>query len=386
MVFNYKSRKKQIGLFVAIVFACLLAKVFLFFVLDAKYLADSANILNSIITNAELDASYMVPVRLNRPLYLLFHISDLRIWSLMYGFLGTAVFYILVRKFLRDYMNISNMVFVILTDALLNIYVFNLSKDVLIFFFLSVFALIAQSKFKETLKLFLCATILLLIAATFKTYYILILAFFIGFHFLFHFKNKSSFAGYFLHSVLLFVICFFVFLVGAKLIVPNQYNSLVLSRYSVNINRQNADYAQTIINDFFPNNQNILFDFLNCVVGLFRLIFPIELLDDGNLLYFFFFFYQLFIEAKILARCKASFNLVSKNTFSNHCASFYLALYLAYLFVSAIFEPDFGSFLRHEVSFISIPCLALIYESGLAEKKDKAIMYIVAHSHRGVGA
>ena len=94
-------------------------------------------------------------------------------------------------------------------------------------------------------------------------------------------------------------------------------------------------------------------------------MFPFELIR-GELYYYLFLIYQLFITFKI-------FKLISKeikgrNTKTQQAA---LCIYCGFLLGSALFEPDFGSWVRHES--VTFPILAAGFLNAKPHNKKKGL-------------
>nr|WP_288305904.1 hypothetical protein [uncultured Romboutsia sp.] len=92
-----------------------------------------------------------------------------------------------------------------------------------------------------------------------------------------------------------------------------------------------------MINDIFGENTNYFKFIFNYIINAFRMMFPIELITKG-IKYIPFIIYQLFITTNIL-------NLGKKLSRNNILI---FATIVSFMMISIIFEPDFGSFIRHE--------------------------------------
>ena len=371
----YSSNLKK-KLVIAIVSLFFIGKIFLIFFLPDKYLYDGTQILNSLTYGIKLDDSFMFSVALNKPIYDIFQFSSIEQWSVFYGFLGSIILYVFIRNWISNKYNKYEYAYFFSSIFLLNIYVFNLSKDIIIFLFVGIISYIIQkNKINSNIKFVLISFILLLISLCFKKYYLLILCFFWFFYFIYHFINGKNYFLYFWKGITLCLILVFLFLLGIKLFLPSIYNELVTVRTSVNLSRIGSEDAQTIILSIFSENQNLIFDFLNIFISLILLLFPINLVFTFNPLYIAFFLYQILSEFIVIKYCKRFFNTsIGYKNIRKYANSFYFSLLLAFWVVSSTFEPDFGSFLRHEISFVFLPICALSFETERMDRFNDIIL------------
>lgn len=107
------------------------------------------------------------------------------------------------------------------------------------------------------------------------------------------------------------------------------------SRMVVNQWRENDMHAVTIINDILKYD-GVLFLYINYFINTARLLFPIELLIK-NIKYLPYVIFQIWFTKNLyIWRLKKNYKLY---------------LLFSFIIVSGLFEPDYGSFLRHTVPY-----------------------------------
>lgn len=109
--------------------------------------------------------------------------------------------------------------------------------------------------------------------------------------------------------------------------------------------------AATAIIDVFETNGNLTMYMINYVINAIRMMFPVELLTKG-VFYIPFVLYQCFILFYIALIIKRLNRQIDSVTILS------IAILFGYLLGSFMFEPDFGSFVRHEAA--TFPILHLI--------------------------
>lgn len=115
------------------------------------------------------------------------------------------------------------------------------------------------------------------------------------------------------------------------------------ARYVGNRDREESVDAVTIINEPFGESTSYRIFVQNYLVNAVRIMVPLELLTKG-VKYIPFIIYQIFVTYNIF---KMSSKLNDRNIM-------WLVTVISFMMVSIIFEPDFGSFIRHESTLILI--------------------------------
>ncbi len=130
-------------------------------------------------------------------------------------------------------------------------------------------------------------------------------------------------------------------------------------RMSVNIDRVDSPDARSAFSNPFENT-GFGTDLANSVISWFYMNVPVVLLLDASPHYVFFAAFQMFSLGLFAAGC-ASFlrdakRIQRSDAIHLRCAAFVIA----YSLTQSIFEPDFGSFLRHEI-VLMVPMLILAF-------------------------
>lgn len=247
----------------------------------------------------------------------------------------------IIYKNRRSYTN-KQLLFLSLSVIVLNIFVFCLAKEPIQFiYFLFIYYIINSNKYKDKTKYILTVLVLLLSVLTFRTYYLLVIVFFVYISILCDkiiFKNKKiSFLKFML---ILFSISalYFILLNSIKMISPSSFNELIRIRLR-------TSSAVSDIRTIFKSDNLLLFS-LDYLIVIIRILFPLELLRLGPK-YFSYVLYQLIITY-------LTYNKVKSVKFNSRKTNLALYVYLGFLCASAIFEPDFGSWVRHETVLFPI--------------------------------
>lgn len=268
----------------------------------------------------------------------------------------------------RKRINIYQTIFLLTTIILLNLFCFCLSKEPIqiLFFILIFYILLSNSKSKEFWSLLIIA----LSAILFRKYYVLIIYFYISAKYIVKFltknKEKKSIVKI-LFIIILIGIGYFLILLLSKKIAPSYYDEFIRVRTRV------SD-ASTIINNTINSDNPILFT-LNYLLIVVRILFPIELISYGPK-YILYVFYQLLVTYSLIK------NLSSYKT-NSQIKNISVLIYVAFLFTSATFEPDFGSWIRHEV--VVFPLLMIMNDittlkDNDVEQEKKKIKFILKKS------
>ena len=115
----------------------------------------------------------------------------------------------------------------------------------------------------------------------------------------------------------------------------------------VNLDRLESSDARTIISDCLDKD-GMIFLYINYFINTLRLLFPVELLVKG-IKYFPYIVFQIWFTKKLW-----NWKSVKNNK---------VILLYSFISISGVFEPDFGSFLRHTVPYFIIIQNILFNES-----------------------
>lgn len=374
--FHKVKRIGKVDLSILFVCCCIAGKLALSFVLPDKFLYDSGNILSAVMnTNRVLDSSYMFAVNFYRFFFNIFGLQNTYSWSLFWGLVFDFSIFIYINKFFPNTIPFTYAVLFLLFSTLWNIYTFLMSKDLIIFLLIAI-SLGLISKSNNRFPFIFISLIISFVGYYFKSYYFFILAIFLLLSLLakvliIRKSNKLKSVNIWLF-LLLSTALFFVFVVAIRFISRTNYLSIINARENVNLSRIGSVDAQSMINDLFSNSSSAG-ALLNIFVALLRIVFPIELVFKGNALYIAFFVLQVLIDLYLIFLMKMSISCNSKKFL------LFSILIISYLLVSSTFEPDFGSFLRHEVSFVGpvlISSASMINKLKLKNKKDCALLLL----------
>lgn len=337
------NRRVFIMLFI-IILETFLIKTIQFKILPEKYFYDSNRILDLSNGVASVtDKSYSFAAKFFKTINI-FDFKTLNQWSYFIASISMILIVIVLSK--NKKISLKNLLFVIASVALLNIYVFNISKDFIQFlFFFLIFIILKSNKLSNKKKLILSSLIFLLEAYGFRIYYVLMSMIMITIYFIYEkmINGKKINKKKVLNILGLSLLLFFIEVFMVQLISTDNYNSISNARYISNASREASLDAVTIINDIFGRNTSFIKFILNYVINFVRMLIPIELITKG-IKYIPFIFYQLFITLTIF---KTSTKLNDKNVM-------WLITVISFVMISVIFEPDFGSFIRHESALFLI--------------------------------
>lgn len=348
-----KTRELTKGLaFCVFILVAIAAKILLLKFLPDKYLFDSNHIIDICNgANGFGDKAYEFTASVFTPLVKLLHINNAKTGSIILGVILNPILLLVMYKKLP--WNINFIDSILISLLLLNVYVFNISKD-LVQFVIDLIALFFIKKIRnQRIQTLFVSLTFILFSFRFRSYLAII-----GILYLYIkiFNNKHIDKKVFL----LVTACLFITITAYLFYCNNSlFNGIFNNRDNTNKYRLDSENAQTIINNLI-NKDGYIFEILNYVINLIRLIFPIELILRGNVLYLLFLIFNILTFITIyLQRDKIKNDNILNSIFT---------LFISFILVFALFEPDFGSFLRHfiPISFIMIiACLYLPMESNL---------------------
>lgn len=355
-----KINKNTLLLCFIIFFETIFVKAIQYKVFPAKYFYDSTSILNKTMQSFQADKAYTFTANFFKTINI-FNFTTLQQWSWLLGILFTIVLIIILVK--NKKYNIIQFGYIIVSVFLLNVYVFNISKDIIQFIiFLIIYLVLKNEKFTNFKKLIISSLILSLEAVYFRVYYLIMAIIMIDFYIIYDlfFKNRFYNKKKKFKIIIMTLFLLFAEIFVLQLVSSDNYESVMMARSSVNLVRENSLDAVTMINDPFGLNSNYIIFICNYIINFLRLMFPIELLFKGYK-YILFIIYQMFI----------SFNLIKYLKNIKDESVLWVITALSFIMISAIFEPDFGSFIRHESSMFLIILQINMITSKEKEKVNK---------------
>lgn len=228
--------------------------------------------------------------------------------------------------------------------ALSSMYIFMLSKDVIqVFIFLFAYQIIYYDSNQKRALAFLAA-LFLFEGVIWRPYYCIVSLFFIAVYiFLKKYRcKKHSKVNYALGLFATLFISLFAFSVIVKVLSPSSYAEIV-DQHGVAREEYTAIVATSGIKSIIPvsSSSPVPLFVVNWFINIIRLMFPFELFLKGPY-YWIFAVYQIYISYRAI-----------KTTYSGNSSwkmSMILSLYFAFVIASGSFEPDFGSWVRHETA------------------------------------
>ena len=343
-----KYNKKLI--IMSIIPITIIAKILQFTVLPDKYFWDSARI-NSMVTGSglmqEWEGSYRVTSTVFKKINI-FGFTKLEDWAI---FLATIFGILLVLMLSRPReLDIIQTMFVVASVGLLNIYIFNISKDIIQYcIFMLIYLVLLMDFLNPIIKIILTFFIFYWESTFFRSYYLIIGVLAVVLYFVFSIrakKDKKVTVGTVLSIIAIAFATLYIFLFVASFIMPSEYNEVIYVRQS-NLN----DIAVSQIENVFPIDGTLNNFMLNYIINAVRMMIPVELIRNG-VFYLPFVVYQIFILFYLVKTIKGLKREMSETVIIA------LSVFTAYLLGSFIFEPDFGSFVRHEAA--TFPVLHLM--------------------------
>ena len=255
---------------------------------------------------------------------------------------------------IRKKLDWKQFVFIALSIIVLNIFDFTLAKEpIQMLYFIAIYYVLCLNKKNTKFKYIATLGIIVLSAITFRVYYFLIIMFMILVQILFNafiLKKEQVKIKDIIIMLLIIVGFYFIFLNIIKVVMPTEYNELIRVR-------TRSSTAASDMRNIFKSTNLIVFSF-DYLIMLIRMLFPVELLILG-VKYIPYVIYQIIITYFIVKAIKN----IRNNEETKKIA---LYLYIGFLFASATFEPDFGSWVRHEA--VLFPIMLVIAD---IKKKDK---------------
>lgn len=230
-------------------------------------------------------------------------------------------------------------------SVLLPVFVWNTHKETLQFMFFLLIALIALSTKQENVKTdTMLISLLILWSFVFRSYYIIIAVGTAGLMILDRLLHSECKERVKVGVVCFLVFGFFAFLIALKSFAPEKLHTLFNGRMGVNEWRMGDGNANTIIVDLLSNPQRkIVLYLLNYIISALRMMLPFELLFKG-IKYVPFIVLQLFWTLWLIKAVKE----FVKGQWYKKPEKRLLFITLSWYLVAFLFEPDFGSFVRHQ--------------------------------------
>lgn len=351
-----KINKNLLFLIMIVITETILVKMFMYRFLPEKFFYDSNGILQLLNSTNIPDMSRKFTVMFFSKINI-FGFTTVQQWGIMLSLIFSIL---IIKKIIKNkYYSTIQMLFIIMSVALLNIYVFNISKDIIQFIIFWIIFEVLSSEKSNNMKIFMTIIILALEAIFFRVYYLIMALLVLTIYMIYKLfiEKKKLEKKNIVKIIILGIILFFIQVLILQSISTENYNSIMYARSSVNVSRLDGIDANTIIIEYFGDNTSFDKFILNYLTVFLRLLFPIELITKG-IKYMPFIIYQLLI----------TFNLLNLKKNINKENVTWLIVIASFFMVSAIFEPDFGSFIRHESTMFLIFLHMLMLSSNYKEE------------------
>lgn len=323
----------------------ILAKMIEHLLLPDKYFYDSARMLDMSLGEGKVKAwegSYRFVADLFSSLNI-FNFTTLWQWSILIGIIFDVLLIVVLAK-LKG-MNLMQCLFALMCVGLCNIYVFNLGKDIIQFVLFAIcFIVISIENFPAWLKVVGCAAVFYWESTFFRNYYIIMTAFTLGVYIIIKIvrrrRVKLNFRKLIFILISMYMMMYF-FLSVARIVMPEEYNYILTCKSGTDVMT-----ASTMIYDQIEFGTNINLYMLNYIINSIRMLFPIELIT-GGVFYIPFLAFQVLLLYYMYKNIKNIHQISENNVIA-------LSAFIAFFMGSVLFEPDFGSFARHEAAAFPI--------------------------------
>lgn len=336
----------------------IIAKLLVAYFFPPKYFFDSNRILSMSLHKPDViawEGSYEVTSKLFEYINVA-QLTTVLQWSIVIGMLFTCL--LVMALLLAPAPDFLQSIFILASVGLLNIYVFTISKDVIQFcFFALVLVVVVLPMRSEIVRLLLAVSILAAESIFFRSYYILIAVFALMAYVIMklyqQYASSSHVSSHILKIIATFVVLYaavYASLLIASVITPKEFQSLLDVRAGYELVMVDNPNAVTYIQNWIPGDGLAVF-MLNYGINALRMMIPLELVFKGAY-YLPFFAFQMLVTFYIVRLLTRIQNIQDARIMLALCVM------LGYLLASFTFEPDFGSWVRHEIA--TFPILAVL--------------------------
>lgn len=362
-----KKRIKYAFLILILLFPVLIAsgKFIKFGIYDAINFHPAADkiiaFMNNPIKKRIIDDSFYKAAMLYMPLYKLnlhSYIQFEYFFSIIFNFFLLYDFY--RNREIINRSNIFQLLFLLLSVILLNVYVFGLGKEPTTFVaFIMIYVVLCHNCKNRIIKIGLTLSVLILMGLYIRTYYFLLIIFSSCFFLILNYKKNNKIATLLVMTAI-FTIIYLIVLIILNKYMPQYYITML------KVATSEYELADSKIIPVFSDS-NYLCVALNFFIKFFRLLIPIELLGM-ELKYIPYVFFQLIVTLYIVKNIINYKNLNLEEKIA-------LSIFYGFILTSTSFEPDFGSWIRHEITCypIMIIIMGLNYFSTSTPYKKKRL-------------
>lgn len=342
---NQKIREQNRDMTIKLIpLVAIIAKILHVYVLPIRYFYDSWRMVGMLRQGEEYVyqwTGYQATVNFYKHIDF-FKLSTPGQWSVAMGLALTPLLMIMVSRVQE--MGFKECIFTLMATGILNIYVFGITKEVVqLLFFVAIYLIISLPINNTFIKLAGCAGVFYWESLFYRSYYIIMAAMVVFVYFVFMWlkKREQIRKKHVFGAIVGCFLAIFIFLFVSQFISAKDFHDAINIRdLSVNIEANTA-----IINPIEVNSNYGIFMF-DYVLAAFRMMAPIELLIKGPA-YAPFVVYQFFI---LYYYIKTLINIKKLDA----KMVVVISSFTAYIMGSFVFEPDFGSWVRHEASTFPI--------------------------------
>lgn len=340
------------------------AKIIQLFFLPEKYFFDSWRIVDMLVNGDKAIIGwkgYKPAVAFHKQFNVLYLTNEVQ-FSIFYGMIFTPLCIYIVSRVKE--MGMREVLFVLMAIGVLNIYVFNINKEVPQFLYFFAIYIVISLPLKNYLKVLGCAGILYWESVSFRSYYIIMASLIIAIYIIFRSiqKVKVLKKKHILLVVILLFTLVFLFFYFSSFIRPKDYYDALGARSGSTSTIDEAGGASTAIRDVIEVNGDLGLFMIDYIINAVRMMIPIELIIKSPG-YIPFCAYQIFIMTYYFKTLRNIKLIDSKVLVAISC-------FTAYFLGSAVFEPDFGSWTRHEATTFSV-LQFLVLEDNYNNKNEE---------------
>lgn len=327
----------------------ILAKIIQLYFLPDKYFFDSWRMISMLNNGNDVQggwSGYVDAVNFHRSINI-FGLTDTTQFSIVYGMFMTPLIIFLVSK--TKEMEMREVLFTLMATGVLNIYVFNINKEMIqIAYFFAIFIVISLPIKNTLIKVLGCAGVFYYESLNFRSYYIIMAAMCLFLYWIFMWLKRRRNINFKI-VIIVVILCFaavFAFFYASSFVSYDDYQEALNVRDGETGTVDAAGGANSAIRNPVTVNGNLGNFMYDYVIIAVRMMFPIELIFKSPG-YAPFFVYQIFI-LMYLFRCLKNLAKLDRKMVVM------LSCFVAYFFGSVVFEPDFGSWVRHEATTFPI--------------------------------
>lgn len=362
-----KRKQNRDATLILIIPVAIFAKIIYHLFLPDKYFFDSWRMESMLTGSGNMAAwgGYQNAVDFHKSINIL-NLDTHTEFSIWYGVVMTIIVLIIVSRVKE--MNNAQVFYTLMVVGVLNIYVFILNKEMVqILYFLAIYIVISLP-IHNTLKILGCAGVFYLESLNFRAYYIIMAALTIGTFIIFSWLSRQKIKkSHIIMTVMALFVMVFVFFYASSFISPKDYKEALNQRdgttSTIDNGSEDGQGATSAIRNPITVGNNIGIFMVDYVINSVRMMFPIELIFKSPG-YSPFFIYQIFILMYTYKTLKNINKLDKKMVVALSC-------FMAYFLGSAVFEPDFGSWVRHEAT--TFPVFQLLAYNN--ENYEEEIVY-----------